>query len=111
MLLHVSLLLVLVLVPDLNARPQDADCAIFDTCGKEDDTDCAIFDTCGEEPTITATAPEQCDEIFGCDVDAETELDQDIDLEQAIDLDTRRSNCFDSINEIDSLENDGRLDN
>ena len=109
MLLHVSLLLVLVLVPDLNARPQDADCAIFDTCGKEDDTDCAIFDTCGEEPTITA--PEQCDEIFGCDVDAETELDQDIDLEQAIDLDTRRSNCFDSINEIDSLENDGRLDN
>merc|ERR1711936_154184 len=106
MLLHVSLLLVLVLVPDLNARPQDADCAIFDTCGKEDDTDCAIFDTCGEEQTITA--PEQGDEIFGCDAIAETELDQDIDLERAIDLDTRRSNCFDSINEIDSLENDGR---
>ena len=93
MLLFASLLLLL-LAPDLQARPQD--CEIFDTCEPEslqEDPDCAIFDTC-EEPPAPVSGPE-C-EIFG---DCENE---------EIEVDTR-SDCFDSINEIDSLDNDGRL--
>merc|ERR1712024_151055 len=88
MLLFASLLLLL-LVPDLLARPQ-TDCEIFDSCDEpEDSSDCAIFDSCEEEPAPAPPAPE-CDPIFG-EIEVET-----------------RSDCFDSINEIDSLDNDGR---
>ena len=76
MLLFASLL-VLLLVPDLQARPQDIDCAIFDTCD--------------DQPPAPLT---ECDPIFD-------------DCEEEIEVDTR-SECFDSINEIDSLDNDGR---
>ena len=92
MLLFASLLLLL-LAPDLQARPQD--CEIFGDCepaSLQEDPDCAIFDTC-EEPPAPA---QECDPIFD---DCE---------QQEIEVDTR-SDCFDSINEIDSLDNDGRL--
>ena len=93
MLLFASLLLLL-LAPDLKARPQD----------------CEIFGDCASEP--------ECDEIFGdCEeVEAPAPLQEDPDcaifdtcVEQEIEVDTR-SDCFDSINEIDSLDNDGRFD-
>ena len=75
MLLFASLL-VLLLVPDMQARPQD----------------CEIFGC--EEPAVPSS--DECDPIFG-----------DCEEEEEIEVDTR-SECFDSINEIDSLDNDGR---
>ena len=92
MLLLASLLLLLLVPHRLQARPQD--CEIFGDCepaSLQQDPDCAIFDTCEEPP-----APAECDPIFD---DCEKE---------AIEVDTR-SDCFDSLNEIDSLDNDGRL--
>jgi len=95
MLLFASLLHLL-LVPDLLARPQ-TDCEIFDSCDEpQDSSDCAIFDSCEEEPAPAPPAPE-CDPIFDeCDP-----IFSEIEVET-------RSDCFDSINEIDSLDNDGR---
>ena len=92
MLLFASLLLLL-LAPDLqHARPQDQDCEIFDCEPEvEENADCAIFGC--EEPSASLT---ECDEIF-----------DDCKKEEPIEVETR-SDCFDSINEIDSLDNDGR---
>merc|ERR1712130_1044232 len=61
--------------------------------GPAEDSDCAIFDSCDEEPAPAPPAPE-CDPIFD-------------ECEEKIEVETR-SDCFDSINEIDSLDNDGR---
>ena len=93
MLLFASLLLLL-LAPDLQARPQD----------------CEIFGDCASEP-----AEPECDEIFGdCEAPAPPQEDPDCAIfdtceQPEIEVDTR-SDCFDSINEIDSLDNDGRFD-
>ena len=100
---HLPLLLLLVVPDQLQARPQD--CEIFGDCetGSPEDPDCAIFGECNDEQSANL---EECDPIFGdCE---EIEPDDEIFGEDPFELEPR-GNCFDSINEIDSLENDGRL--
>ena len=111
---HLPLLLLLLLVPNqLQARPQD--CEIFGDCetGSPEDPDCAIFGECNDEQSANL---EECDPIFGdCEeiepddeIFGESNADDEIFGEGPFELEPR-GNCFDSINEIDSLENDGRL--
>ena len=112
LLLNLPLLLLLVVPNQLQARPQD--CEIFGDCetGSPEDPDCAIFGECNDEQSANL---EECDPIFGdCEeIEAVDEIfggsnaDDEIFGEDPFELEPR-GNCFDSLNEIDSLENDGR---